>query len=359
MLMKYIKKSLLLFLIFTSKAAANIIIEPALDAHIESEIEAGKYQSLIIAYIENGETLIKSYGELEDGAGVKPNADTLFEFSSNSKTMTATLLGIMAARGDVSLDDPVNKYLPDGIRLKPFEDVDISLQDLATHMSGLPLFPEDYSIDESTPTPRSEYTVHDLWNSINAFEPTRKSGEKWQYSSFNYGVLSHVLARHMEQDYYTLVQQEILDPLGMSNTYLHLPESEKYRFAQGHLASGERTSNLVDHGALYAAGSMFITLNDAIKFLRAHMGEVKTPIDEGIALTHPLYDTSHGMGLAWENTTGSINRNHFGTGGGHRAYIGFNKDDPKRRGVIIFTNTRFGIVDIGHRALNPDHPLPE
>ncbi len=359
MIIRHINKILLLFLSFTFDAKADIMIEPALEAHIENEIAAGKYQSLIIAYMENGETIIRSFGQLEQGSDLKPNRETIFEFSSNSKTFAATLLGIMAARGDVSLDDPVNNYLPKGVHLKSFEGVDITLQDLATHMSGLPLYPEDYIIDENDPNPRANYTLEDLWTSVNAFEPTRKSGDRWQYSSFNYGILSQALAHHMGEDYYDLIASEILKPLGMSSTYLNLPEEESYRLAQGHLATGDKTDNIRNQGALYAAGSMFITLNDAILFLRAHMGEVKTPIDDGIALTHPLYDTSHGMGLAWENTKSRINRNHFGTGGGHRAYIGFNKDDPKRRGVIVFTNTRYGIVDIGHRALNPDHPLPE
>lgn len=338
---------------------AEIQIEEALDAHIEKAVGMGQYQSLIIAYMQDGETLVKSYGTLEVGSDAAPNADTIFELSSNSKTFTGTLLGIMVARGDVALDDPVNMYLPDGVKLASFEGVEITLKDLATHMSGLPIYPEDYETDDNDPTPYSDYTVDDLWKSINVFKPTRQSGEKWHYSSFNFGVLSHALAHHMGKDYLTMLREEILEPLGMTDTYFRLPESEKHRFAQGHLPEGEKTENLIDNGALYAAASMFTTVNDIAKFMRAHMGLDDNPIADGVALTHPLYDTSHGMGLAWENTKNSINRNHFGTGGGHRAYIGFNKDDPKGRGVIIFTNTRFGIVDIGHNALTPSHPLPE
>jgi len=338
---------------------AKILLEPALKAHIEQAVTAGQYQSVIIAYMQDGETVVKSFGTLVAGSDAAPNADTLFELSSNSKTFAATLLGIMAARGDVALDDPVNMYLPQGVRIASFDGVDVTLQDLATHMSGLPLYPEDYAIDENDPTPHSEYSLDELWASINAFKPTRKSGEKWLYSAFNFGVLSQALAHHMGKNYFSLVKEEILEPLDMTSTYLHLPDSERYRFAQGHLPGGEKTDNLIDHGALYAAGSMFTTVNDLLKFMRAHMSEGDSTIAEGIALTHPLYDTTHGMGLGWENTENSINRNHFGTGGGHRSYIGFNKDDPERRGVIIFTNTRFGIVDIGHHALTSTHPLPD
>lgn len=338
---------------------AKIQLDPALEAHIAQAVKAGQYQSMIIAYMQDGETLIKSYGTLVKGSDETPNADTLYELSSNSKTFTGTLLGIMVARGDVALNDPVNMYLPDGVKLASFEGVDITLQDLATHMSGLPLYPEDYETLDNDPTPYSDYTVDDLWASINAFKPTRKSGEKWHYSSFNFGVLSHALANHMGKDYLTMVREEILEPLGMTDTYFRPPDSEKHRFAQGHLPGGEKTENLIDTGALYASASMFTTVNDILKFMRAHMGLDDNPIAQGIALTHPLYDTTHGMGLAWENTKNSINRNHFGTGGGGRAYIGFNKDDPNGRGVVIFTNTRFGVVDIGHNALTPSHPLPD
>jgi CubicO group peptidase (beta-lactamase class C family) len=87
---------------------------------------AGQYQSLIIAYIQDGETLIRAYGTLQVGSDAQPNTNTLFELSSNSKTFAGSLLALLAARGEISLDDPVNLYLPDSVEMATFNEVEVS-----------------------------------------------------------------------------------------------------------------------------------------------------------------------------------------------------------------------------------------
>ena len=350
--------SIIVSVMLAFTANAEIMLEKALDDHIKQAVEAGKYQSLIIAYMQDGETLVKSYGTLTAETDDKPTADTLFELSSNSKTFAGSLLAILADRGVLSINDPVNKYLPDGVRMASLEGVEVTLKHLATHRSGVPYAPADYATDENDKTPHANYTVDDLWKSINAYKPERKAGGEYQYSAFGYGILSQALAHHMGMEYFDLLKQEILDPLGMTSTYEVVPDSERHRLAQGHLPGGEKTDLLMDQGALKAAGFMITTINDMLKYMKAHMGETKTPISEAIKLSHPAYTQSPIMGLGWENTAGSINRNHIGTGQGHRVHIGFNYNDPKRRGSLVMANTRFGTEDIGKRALNPSHKLP-
>ncbi|WDU59881.1 serine hydrolase domain-containing protein [Pseudemcibacter aquimaris] len=273
--------------------------------------------------------------------------------SSISKTFLGSLLGILVERGDINLDDPINNYLPDGVRLKPFNGKEVTILHLATHNGGLPTFPEDFRTTDGT---FSEYTLDDLWKSVNDFAPTRAGGDEWHYSTFGIGILSQALAHHFERDYFQMIREEVLLPLGMTETFLHLPTELKGRFAQGHLADGSLTENLVNHGVMYAGGSMITTVNDMEKYVKAHMGLLDTPLYSAFEIGHKIYTENESMGLTWENSTGTINRNHMGTGGGHRAYIGFNKGG--NLGTIAFTNIRFGIVAIGHRMLNPDHQLP-
>ncbi|MDG1997208.1 MAG: serine hydrolase, partial [Emcibacteraceae bacterium] len=294
--------------------------DPVLIDHINENITVGNYNSIIIATIDEDATNIYVFGEMIKGSNNKPNIDTFFEMSSISKTFLGSLVGILVERGQIKLSDPINKYLPKDVKISSVDDNEITILNLITHFSGLPYMPEDYENDDL-----SQYSVEDLWKSVNNFKPSRQAGQKWEYSTFGAGLLAQALAYHFDTDYQTMIQDEILTPLNMTETYLTLPQNKKHLFAQGHLPGNIPTSALVNHGALYAGGSMITTTRDMIKYIKAHMGITKTKISAGLLLTHTLYTTNDNMGLAWENTPGSNNRNHYGTGGGHRAYVGFNK----------------------------------
>ena len=62
---------------------------------------------------------------------------SIFEIGSITKVFTATLLAEMAREGLVALDDPVQKWLPEGVRM-PSRGREITLEDLSTHRSGPP-----------------------------------------------------------------------------------------------------------------------------------------------------------------------------------------------------------------------------
>src|SRR5579862_7321628 len=73
---------------------------------------------------------------------VRPvTSGTVFEIGSITKVFTALLLGEMAHRGEVGLDDPVARHLPGDFHVPEFDGRKITLADLATHTSGLPRFP--------------------------------------------------------------------------------------------------------------------------------------------------------------------------------------------------------------------------
>ena len=69
------------------------------------------------------------------------DGDSVFEIGSITKTFTATLLAVMVHNGEVGLDDPVASLLPEGTSVPSRDGHQITLEDLATHTSGLPRNP--------------------------------------------------------------------------------------------------------------------------------------------------------------------------------------------------------------------------
>jgi CubicO group peptidase (beta-lactamase class C family) len=91
-----------------------------------------------------------TYGTTLLGATTPPRVDTHFRIASNSKTMTAAVIVLLAQEGKLSLDDPVSKYvpgLPDGDK--------IAIAELLNMRSGLYTYdddPEFWAVLERDPT---------------------------------------------------------------------------------------------------------------------------------------------------------------------------------------------------------------
>lgn len=82
-----------------------------------------------------------AWGRACSGDARPVTADTVFEVGSLTKVFTALVLANMVRRGDMELDDLVERYLPSDYRLPVLKERQITLKDLATHTSGLPRWP--------------------------------------------------------------------------------------------------------------------------------------------------------------------------------------------------------------------------
>jgi serine-type D-Ala-D-Ala carboxypeptidase/endopeptidase len=188
---------------------------------------------------------IISYGRADTKSAQSPNGDTIFEIGSVTKVFTALLLADMVQRGEVALTDPVAKYLPAEARVPERGGRKITLEDLATHMSSLPLLPSnlspknianifaDYTVQQMD-ADLSRYTVQQLYTFLSSYELPRDIGSRYEYSNVGAGLLGHALARRAGTDYETLVRTRICKPLGMQDTRMVLSEEAKRRFATGH-----------------------------------------------------------------------------------------------------------------------------
>lgn len=109
-------------------------IDSNVRVHFSNESQVG----IVIGVVKGNETYFWSYGEKEFGKGVSVDPDTYFEMGSITKTFTATLLSMEVLNGSVSLHDPVSKFLNE---LDGLDAGKITLQELASHTSGLPRMP--------------------------------------------------------------------------------------------------------------------------------------------------------------------------------------------------------------------------
>lgn len=302
-----------------------------------------------------------AYGHLEKGDPRPLNGDTIFEIGSTTKVFTSLLLADMVQRGEVALDDPVAKYLPASVKMPERNGRSITLVDLATHTSGLPRMPTNFTPKDPA-DPYADYSVEQLYQFLSSYQLTRDIGSQYEYSNLGGGLLGHALALRAGMSYEALVRSRISDPLGMKDTRITLTPEMKARLAVGHNQGLESVANW-DLPTLAGAGALRSTANDMLTFLAANLGYAKSPLASAMAamlkVRRPTGQPNLEIALGWHilTTNGKEIVWHNGGTGGYRSFMGF---DPKARiGVVALSNTSttVGVDDIGRHLLDASVPL--
>jgi D-alanyl-D-alanine-carboxypeptidase/D-alanyl-D-alanine-endopeptidase len=316
---------------------------------------------IVVGVIDAKGRRVVSYGSLEKGDKRPLDGDTLFEIGSITKVFTALLLADMVQRGEVKLDDPISKYVPNTAKIPQRDGQQITLVDLATHTSGLPRMPANFRPKDPA-NPYIDYTDEQLYAFLSSYELIRDVGVKFEYSNLGFGLLGQGLAHRAGSTYETLVETRICAPLGMKSTWITLTPEMEGRFAAGHSADLVTVSRW-DIPSLAGAGALRSSANDLLNFLAAAMGYTHTKLAPAmkimLSVKRPTGGAFIDTGLGWVIDTrggGEIIWKNGGTGG-YRTFIGY---APRTGvGIVALSNasTNAGADDIGLHLLDARYPL--
>lgn len=316
---------------------------------------------IVVGLIDSTGRRVISYGKFDASNSRDVNGDTVFEVGSVTKVFTSLLLADMVQRGEAALTDPVAKYLPAGVKMPERNGRQITLEDLATHTSGLPRLPSNLTPRDPS-NPYADYSVEQLYQFLSGYQLTRDIGSQYEYSNLGGGLLGHVLARRAGMDYEKLVRSRICEPLGMRSTSITPSADVKTRFAIGHDATMKPVAYW-DLPTLAGAGALRSTANDMLTFVAANLGYVKSPLSPAmaamLAVRRPTGVQGLEIGLGWQILTRDGHEIvwHNGGTGGFRSFIAFERKSGT--GVVVLSNaeTQAGVDDIGQHLLNANAPL--
>jgi len=341
-------------------AAENPPSDSEIEVILRERIDTAKQGvGIVVGLVDEKGPRIIRYGKLSRGSVRTVDGDTVFEIGSATKVFTALLLADAVERGEMKLDDPISKYLPPAVKVPTRNGRQITLLDLATHTSGLPRLPDNFTPGDVN-NPYADYTVAQMYAFLSGYTLPRDIGATYEYSNLGAGLLGHILARKAGTNYEALVVQRICRPLGMTNTQSMLSPGLRARLATGHNAAGEPVANW-DIPTLAGAGALRSTANDMLKFIAANLGLTKSDLWPTMQLTqvprHAAGSPDMQIGLCWHilNKFGTEAIWHNGGTGGYHSFIGFDK--KKRRGVVVLANSANSIDDIGFHLLEPQQPL--
>ncbi len=319
--------------------------------------------AIVVGLIDAKGSRVVAFGNRIKDGGVPVDGKTIFEVGSVTKVFTSLLLADMVARGEVKLDDPVAKYLPKDVKVPTRGGREITLLDLATHRSGLPSVPDNLpSKDDADPW--ADYTTAQLYEFLSGYELKREIGSQFEYSNLGVGLLGNALARREtkasestgpDADYALNVFDWILQPLGMADTGINPPEAMHERLATPY-GRDLRAVKPWHLPALAGAGSLRSDVDDLLKFVSAELGLTKTPLAAAMQETQKARNKTDEevmeIGLGWlimKRYDPPVYWHNGGTGG-FRSFVGF--CPAKKIGVVVLSNSAFGVDDIGFHLLD-------
>ncbi len=321
--------------------------------------EGKKAVGIVVATIAPNVREVTPYGTMSKDRTDPVNGDTLFEIGSITKVFTSVILADMVVHGEVKMETPVAQLLPAAVNLPRRNGRQITLLDLAMHVSGLPRMPPDFKPAEME-NPFAGFDAPQLYGFLSGYKLPRDIGSQYEYSNLGAGLLAHALARKAGISYGELLRIRILDPLGMTSTGIVLSEDQKRRLAKGYDSSLLPARNW-DFDVLAGAGALHSTANDLLKFLAAALELNTTPLTPALRLMSTVHHATDSpdmeIMLGWHvwKRFGARIVWHNGVTGGYWSFIGF--DPLKRIGAVVLSNTRFDNDSIGLHAIDPDWPV--
>jgi CubicO group peptidase (beta-lactamase class C family) len=354
--------------------AASSQLKSGLDATRLAEIPARMEQFVGSNIISGAVTLVArrdeivaldAVGESDLATHRKMRTDDLFWIASMTKPMTAIAVLMLQDEGKLSVDDPVEKYLPEfkGQWMATQRSTTnmilvrapraILIRDLLTHTSGL----------GDLPAPRANCSLSELTMAYSQQPLKFSPGSKWEYCNSGINTLGRIVEVVSGKPFATFLQERLFDPLDMEDTTFWPTRSQAKRLVKSYQPGSENRSleetniffikgELTDRSrTAFPAGGLFSTANDVARFYQMMLSEgvwhgkrilsreavaQMTHTQTGDIKTGFVDGMSWGFGFAVEKEPKGITRmlspGTFGHGG---AYGTQSWADPKKDLIVV------------------------
>ncbi|MEO0600855.1 MAG: serine hydrolase domain-containing protein [Myxococcota bacterium] len=273
-------------------------LSSSLDAEAERALDRG-FDGIVLHVNQPGRTSFHSAGWNDREHQVPADTHSLFKIASISKLYIAATTTKLAADARLSLDSTLAEHIPEVAGR--IENADrITVRMLVSHRSGIPeyIFHPDFPVDPYETYLQTASLVYD--------QPANFGPDaRYQYSNTNYLLLGEVLDRTLGTSHHDFIRDEILQPLGLTDTFSLMDEVDPDDVMSGYLIGYEPDLKLMDDHTR-PGGSMVATAADVGVFVRALVdGTLLMPDEQAIYTS--LYPYEH---TGWLNGYTSIVRYH-------------------------------------------------
>jgi len=213
------------------------------------------------------------------------NPHALFRIGSISKLYIATAVAKLVNNRSLSLDKTLADYLPNLAGKIEYTD-QITLRMLVQHRSGIPNFTDDEAWDWFASQTDINKALELVLDEPADFEPNARTS----YSNTNYLLIGRILDNVLGYSHHEYIAEEILAPLGLTNTYSLLSQVEYDRVVSGYWYEYDDDLRQLDY--VIPGGSMIATAEDVGLFLR-NLNDGSLLNDDEQATYSSIYEYGH------------------------------------------------------------------
>ncbi|MFF4187616.1 serine hydrolase domain-containing protein [Streptomyces sp. NPDC001691] len=229
--------------------------------------------ALLAVADRSGATVLTS-GVADVKSRAPMRGDSRFRIGSMTKPFVATVVLQLVGEGRVSLDAPVERYLPGIVRGHGNDGRRITVRQLLQHTSGIPDYLDSLQPQDVLNNPLAHYEPRDLVKLALAHPPTFAPGTDWSYSNTGYVLAGMLIERVTRHPYGDEIRRRVIEPLDLRQTSVPGDDTEmRGPHPRGYARPGE-DAPLQDITALNptlagASGSMISSGADFNRFLDA------------------------------------------------------------------------------------------
>ncbi len=342
-------------------------------AQLEQKLEQMRQNwdvpGMSIAIVEDGEIVFnRGFGALEKNKAEQPNGESLYAIASISKAFTATSLAMLVDEGKIKWDDKVVEYLPYFELYDPWVTLNITIEDLLVHRSGLKTFSGDLLWHAST------HSMEEVVKRAKYLKPEFGFRDGFGYQNIMYIAAGLILEKVSGKTWAEFVKERILDPLEMNRTLTSTIQIEGYdNVAIPH--SGQPGQNIpipyINWDNMAPAGALVSNTEDLTKWITLQLNRgvyngdtlfsedrwrEMTALHNSIPISEFAENTYPGMhfdgyGLGW-NVKSYRGEKIVSHGGGYDAMISNLTWIPgKNTGFMVLTNNITSLPFIVHLTL--------
>jgi CubicO group peptidase (beta-lactamase class C family) len=315
--------------------------------YLERGAAQGSWPRVVSAYVLQSATSLATYpaGSADDAAG-----DTRFLLGDAMGAATGLLLAELASSGRVRLDDPISRYLPPDFPCVDPRVCALTLQQLATHSSGLPPMPANLFAADADNLWR-DYQETDLLEFLANYRLAAEPGPR--QSAVGQVLLAWLLGRAHGGGYAAALSERVTEPLGLRATGV-----DAANVATGHRngrpAPPARETPLPVH--------LYSSVDDQVRLLRAMLRPGDSPLRAALMVSRQPRDARANWGLGWRISMVTQDEQSWplvwqaGSAGGQSVFLGFRTD--RQEAVALFGTAEASLAPLGLALLDGSNLPP-
>lgn len=245
-------------------------VAPDIDQLFENYRKENNIPGIAYGIVVDGELVIAAAtGNIDLDEERPASSKSAFRIASMTKSFTAMAIIKLRDEGKLSLSDPVAKYVPEVAKLEYLtsDAPTIDIENLLTMTSG---FPEDNPWGDRQ-LEETDQMLIDLIDRGISF--SNVPSFTYEYSNTGYAILGRVIAKVSGQPYQNYIRENLLQPLGMNQTYWEYEKVPEDLLVIGYRWEDEqwKLEPMLHDGSFGAMGGLITTIEDFSKYVSFHL----------------------------------------------------------------------------------------